>query len=42
MIIDHVLKSVGGNVSAAAEKLGVTLRTIYNKMQEHPDFRVVR
>ncbi|MEL1136685.1 sigma 54-interacting transcriptional regulator [Desulfitobacterium sp. THU1] len=42
MIIDHVLKSVGGNVSAAAEKLGVTRRTIYNKMQEHPDFRVVR
>lgn len=42
LIIDHVLKSVGGNVSAAAEKLGVTRRTIYNKLQEYPDLRIVR
>lgn len=42
MIIDHVLKSVGGNVTAAAEKLGVTRKTIYNKLQEHPDLRVVK
>lgn len=42
MIIEHVLKSVGGNVTAAAEKLGVTRKTIYNKLQEHPDLRVVK
>jgi len=42
MIIDYVLKSVGGNVTAAAEKLGVTRKTIYNKLQEHPDLRIVK
>ncbi|HHY28537.1 MAG TPA: sigma 54-interacting transcriptional regulator [Desulfitobacterium dehalogenans] len=42
IIIDHVLKSVGGNVTAAAEKLGVTRKTIYNKLQEHPDLRAVK
>jgi transcriptional regulator with PAS, ATPase and Fis domain len=42
LIIDHVLKSVGGNISAAAEMLGVNRRTIYNKLQEHPDLKIVR
>ncbi|NMA67953.1 MAG: sigma-54-dependent Fis family transcriptional regulator [Desulfitobacterium sp.] len=42
MIIEHVLKITGGNVSAAAEKLGITRRTIYNKLQEFPELRTVR
>ena len=42
MIIEYVLKSVGGNVSAAAEKLGVTRKTIYNKLQEHPHLKIVK
>lgn len=33
MLIERVLKSVHGNVSAAAEQLGINRRTIYKKMQ---------
>lgn len=31
MLIERVLKSVNGNVSAAAERLGLSRRTIYKK-----------
>ena len=34
MVIEHVLESVNGNISAAAEQLGINRRTIYNKLQD--------
>lgn len=35
LVIDSVLKSVGGNVSIAADRLGITRRTLYNKLHEY-------
>lgn len=42
MVIEHVLESVNGNVSAAAELLGINRRTIYNKLQENNNLRIIR
>lgn len=39
IIIENTLETVGGNISAAAEKLGINRKTIYNKMQEYPSLR---
>ncbi|NLP44877.1 MAG: sigma 54-interacting transcriptional regulator [Peptococcaceae bacterium] len=42
MVIEHVLESVNGNISAAAEQLGINRRTIYNKLQEKNVLKAIR
>lgn len=42
MVIEHVLNTVEGNVSAAAEQLVVNRRTIYNKIQRDSDLKIIR
>lgn len=42
MVIEHVLNTVDGNVSAAAEQLGINRRTIYNKIQRDADLKIIR
>lgn len=42
MVIEHVLDCVEGNISAAAEKLGINRRTIYNKLNEKETLKVIK
>ncbi|NLI91014.1 MAG: sigma-54-dependent Fis family transcriptional regulator [Peptococcaceae bacterium] len=42
MLIERVLESVNGNVSAAAEQLGINRRTIYKKMGQKDNFRLIK